>query len=164
MKQVLCNFIQIISYKRYLKCTLVQWRLSIYPLCTQVAVGTFFMKSPISYKVNISCSVNVWCVHPFLTDSRNCTNICLFAGEKWLEFTINFNMELLILIFSGLWLLWASIVNEVNHHRTLYRAKRSIFTKSMGVFIINESNLTTTICAILYRRQVVEGVTECTLD
>ena len=103
------------------------------------------MKSPISYKVNISCSVNVWCVHPFLTDSRNCTNICLFAEEKWLEFTINFNMKLLILLFSGLRLLWASIVNEVNHHRTLYRAKRSIFTKSMGVFIISESNFTSSI-------------------
>ena len=39
--------IQLISYIRYLECTLIQWRLSIYPYCTQVAEGTFFMKSPV---------------------------------------------------------------------------------------------------------------------
>ena len=40
--------IQLISYKRYLECTLVQWRLSIYlSLRAQVAVGTFFMISPV---------------------------------------------------------------------------------------------------------------------
>ena len=41
--------LQLISYKRYLEYTLVQWRLStsINPLCTQVAEGTFFMKSPV---------------------------------------------------------------------------------------------------------------------
>ena len=43
-------YIQLISYKRYLKVTLVQRRLSIYPQCTQVAEGTFFMKSPVCYK------------------------------------------------------------------------------------------------------------------
>ena len=37
--------IQLISYKRFLECTLIQWRLSIYPYCTQVAEATFFMKS-----------------------------------------------------------------------------------------------------------------------
>ena len=40
-------FIQLISYKRYLEFTLVQWRLSIYPQCTQVAEGIFLMKSPV---------------------------------------------------------------------------------------------------------------------
>ena len=39
------TIIQLISYKRFLECTLIQWRLSIYPQCTQVAEGTFFMKS-----------------------------------------------------------------------------------------------------------------------
>ena len=38
MKKVI---IQLISYKRYLVCTLVQWRLSIYSQCTQVAVGGY---------------------------------------------------------------------------------------------------------------------------
>ena len=33
--------------KKYLECSLIQWRLSIYPWCTQVAVGTLFMKSPV---------------------------------------------------------------------------------------------------------------------
>ena len=37
--------LQQISYKRFLEC--IQWRLSIYPLCTQVAEGTFFIKSPV---------------------------------------------------------------------------------------------------------------------
>ena len=37
------NKLQLISYKRYLEFTLVQWRLSIYPW--GLAVGTFFMKS-----------------------------------------------------------------------------------------------------------------------
>ena len=41
--------LQLISYKRYVECTLVQWRLSINPWA-QVAVGTFFMKSPVSKK------------------------------------------------------------------------------------------------------------------
>ena len=39
--------VQLISYKWYMKCTLVQWRLSIYPQCTQVAEGTIFKKSPV---------------------------------------------------------------------------------------------------------------------
>ena len=39
--------IQLISNKRFLECTLIQSRLSIYPQCTQVAQGTFFMKSPV---------------------------------------------------------------------------------------------------------------------
>ena len=39
--------LQLISYKRYLERTLVQWILSIYPLFTQVAESTFFMKSPV---------------------------------------------------------------------------------------------------------------------
>ena len=39
---------QMISYKWYLECTLIQWRLYIsIPISAQVAVGTFFMKSPI---------------------------------------------------------------------------------------------------------------------
>ena len=42
--------VQVISYKRFLECTLIQWRLSIYPYCTQVADGTFFMKSPVVNK------------------------------------------------------------------------------------------------------------------
>ena len=33
--------LQLISYKKCLECTLVQWR-------AKVAVGTFFMKSPVS--------------------------------------------------------------------------------------------------------------------
>ena len=41
------SLLQLISYKRYFEWTLVQWRLSIYPQCTQVAEGTFFMKSPV---------------------------------------------------------------------------------------------------------------------
>ena len=43
--------LQLISYKRYLECTLIQWRLSIYPWCTQVAAGTFFMKSPVGKSI-----------------------------------------------------------------------------------------------------------------
>ena len=39
--------IQLILYKRYMECTFIQWRLSIYHQCTQVAEGTFFMKSPV---------------------------------------------------------------------------------------------------------------------
>ena len=39
------RLLQLISYKRFLECTLIKWRLSIYPLCTQVPDGTFFMKS-----------------------------------------------------------------------------------------------------------------------
>ena len=42
-----CIKVQLISYKRYLECTNVQWRLSIYPKCTQVAESTFLMKSPV---------------------------------------------------------------------------------------------------------------------
>ena len=30
-----------------MECTLIQWGISIYPYCTQVAEGTFFMKSPV---------------------------------------------------------------------------------------------------------------------
>ena len=37
--------LQLISYKRYLECTLIQWTLS-FGLREQVAVGTFFIKSP----------------------------------------------------------------------------------------------------------------------
>ena len=37
----LTNDIQMISYKRYFECTLVQWRLSIYPYFTQVAEVPF---------------------------------------------------------------------------------------------------------------------------
>ena len=40
--------IQLISYKRYFECTHVPWRLSFYPQCTQIAEGTFFMKSPVA--------------------------------------------------------------------------------------------------------------------
>ena len=39
--------VQLISYKRYLECTLIQCILSIYPLYRQVAESTFFMKSPV---------------------------------------------------------------------------------------------------------------------
>ena len=35
--------IQLVSYKRYLECTLVQWRLSIQPQCTLVAEVPFFL-------------------------------------------------------------------------------------------------------------------------
>ena len=38
--------LQLISYKRFLGCTLIPWRLSI-PSAHQVAEGTFFMKSPV---------------------------------------------------------------------------------------------------------------------
>ena len=38
--------LQLISYKRYLECTLVQWRLYL-SLSAQVAKSTFFMKSPV---------------------------------------------------------------------------------------------------------------------
>ena len=48
--------LQLISYKRYLECTLVQWRLSIFPLRQQVAEGTFFMKSPVPGYSKYSCS------------------------------------------------------------------------------------------------------------
>ena len=48
------HLIQLISYKRYLECTLIQWILSIYPQCTQVAEGTFFMKSPVAGKQKTS--------------------------------------------------------------------------------------------------------------
>ena len=42
--------VQLISYKMYLECTLVQWRLPIYlSLRAEVAVGTFFMKSPVLF-------------------------------------------------------------------------------------------------------------------
>ena len=55
--------IQLISYKRYLECTLFQWRLSIYPisLSAQVAVGTFFMKSPVCIfiKTELQCRETV---------------------------------------------------------------------------------------------------------
>ena len=33
--------VQLNSYKRYLKCTLIQWKLSIYNQCTQVAEVPF---------------------------------------------------------------------------------------------------------------------------
>ena len=38
---ILSFLLQMISYKRYLECTLVQWRLSIYPKCRQVAEVPF---------------------------------------------------------------------------------------------------------------------------
>ena len=44
------HIIQLISYKRYFESTLVQWRLSIYPKCTQVVTDTFFMRYPV-YKL-----------------------------------------------------------------------------------------------------------------
>ena len=52
------RYIQLISYKRFLECTHIQWRLSIYPKCTQVAEGTFFMKLPIPkiHKKNLPLS------------------------------------------------------------------------------------------------------------
>ena len=44
VKTNLMNYlVQLISSKRYLECTLVQWILSIYLWCTQVAGGTFSM-------------------------------------------------------------------------------------------------------------------------
>ena len=30
-KCLLMQYVQLISYKRYLECTLIQWRLSMYP-------------------------------------------------------------------------------------------------------------------------------------
>ena len=51
--------VQLILYKRYLECTLVQWRLSIFSRGhVQVAVGTFFMKSPVM-KYLILCKLTV---------------------------------------------------------------------------------------------------------
>ena len=50
-------YIQLISYKRYLECTLVQWRLNL-SLRAQVAVGTFLMKSPV-------CTIYPWGPLPF---------------------------------------------------------------------------------------------------
>ena len=41
--------IQLIAYKRFLECTLIQWRLSNYPLSTQETEGTFIKKSPVAY-------------------------------------------------------------------------------------------------------------------
>ena len=57
LSQFITNFFNIIRiyfilYKRYLECTLIQWRLSIYlSLSAQVAEGTFFMKSPSELKL-----------------------------------------------------------------------------------------------------------------
>ena len=52
-----CNYvnIQLISYKWFLECTLIQWRLYgyIYPQCTQVAEGTFFNKKQLGLKKSI---------------------------------------------------------------------------------------------------------------
>ena len=31
LKYIYASMLQLISYKRYLECTLIQWRLSIYP-------------------------------------------------------------------------------------------------------------------------------------
>ena len=61
---------QLISYKRYLACKLVQWRLSsIYlSMRAQVAVGTFFIKSP-------ECDSELWCVVP----------ACVRGGGRWEE-------------------------------------------------------------------------------
>ena len=39
--------IRLTLYKNFLKCTLIQWRQSIYPQFTQEAEGNFIMKSPV---------------------------------------------------------------------------------------------------------------------
>ena len=43
------RLIQLISYKRFLECTLAQWRLSI-----PKGTGSFFMKSPVLYYIFLS--------------------------------------------------------------------------------------------------------------
>ena len=43
-------------HMRYLECTLVQWRLSIYPWGHTGSWGTFFMKSPVSKFIKIRWS------------------------------------------------------------------------------------------------------------
>ena len=74
--------LQLISYERYLECTLVQWRLSIYPRGhIGSCVGTFFMKSPVC--ICIMC-IPVWgiedwkCSYFFLSQISQITTKKLF--------------------------------------------------------------------------------------
>ena len=43
-KCFISKLIQLVSFKRFFQCTLLQWTLSIYPHSTQVALGTVFTK------------------------------------------------------------------------------------------------------------------------
>ena len=81
---LLIDSLQMNSYKRYFEFTLVQWRLSIYPLCTQIAEGTFFMKSPVVRQFMIVCRFTpVFKLHWII-------GLRQFVGSCWFMLCFNF--------------------------------------------------------------------------
>ena len=110
------SVLQLISYKRFLECTLIQWRISIYriyPKCT-ASRGNLFMKSPLS-KLRRSVEISaVWYTNPTGIATMSST-FAERVHEENLFFWKKLNLKF-CLIF-GIWIrifVWGLTLREDN--------------------------------------------------
>ena len=93
--------LQLISYKRYLECTLIQWRLSIYPwvhryLWVPFSWNPLYVNKDYNQKWIFSWILQAKYDRP-LTD---CNSFCKFSQDCWIKDLVHlFEQKVVILCF-----------------------------------------------------------------